>query len=459
MFYKLFIVINFLGVFLINALFPGDVDVQVSAPGEIAAGEEITVNIEISKSDLSSFARLQQELPGGITAEVIKSGNADFNFEDQKVKFIWFKLPQGETVNISYKLKADERLKGSFQLKGSFSYIKENERHSVNLASKAISIQPSPNVDPSRLVDVSNFKPMVEPASAKRGAAEVMCIRQNPYKSADKEGYIVNLLVHKGNKKKFAKIQETVPDGYTAVKEETQDAIFTFKNQTAKFLWMNLPGEPHFVVSYRVVPNEGTQKKPNLTGEFSYIENENTRKVAILEKDIDLSNTGPKHLADIVKSTKVQEVGGKDGLQVESREIAESTEERDIDYSKNRKKVRIEVAEEAQRILQSNAELTNKLEPQSGVYYRVQIAAGHRPIDVESYFDQYNIDKEVRIELHQGWRKYSVGSFSVYKEARDYRVHIWNNTTIDDAFVAAYNNGDRITVQEALMITNHKWYK
>ena len=458
MFYKLFLLINFLGVFLINTLFPGGADVRIDAPNEIVAGEEVTVRIKISKSELNSFARLQQELPGGITAEVVESDNAEFKFEDQKVKFIWLSVPEDETINLAYKLRANDRLEGSFQLKGSFDYILENERKSVALASKEIKIQPSPNIDPNMRVDVSDFKPMVEKPSPKASLADVKCIRQNPYK-VDEESYVVNLLVHKGNKKKFAKIQETVPEGFTAVKKETKDAIFTFKEQTAKFLWMNLPSEPHFVVSYRLVPKEGTTGKPDLKGEFSYIEDENTRKVAIVEKDIDLTNTETEHLAEIIKSSKVQQVGGETGLKVETREMARETEERDIDYSKNRGEVRIEVADEAQRILQSNAKLTNKLEPQSGVYYRVQIAAGHRPIDVESYFDKYNIEKEVRIELHEGWRKYSVGSFDIYKEARDYRVHIWNNTSINDAFVAAYNSGDRITVQEALMITNHKWYK
>lgn len=456
MYYKLLLLFHFLGVLLINALFPGDVDIEVVAPSEMEAGEEITVRVTIKKSEFQSFARLQQDLPGGITAEAIQTGNAEFKFEDQKVKFIWLKLPTDEKITLSYKLKANQRLKGTFSLAGSFSFIENNERKNIELTAQAINIKPSPDIDPNLIVDVSDFKPMAQPSYTRTVASSVSCIRQVPYQAAEGEGYVVNVLVSKGNKKKFAKIQETVPEGYTAVKEEAQGAIFTFKDQTAKFLWMNLPSDPYFVVSYKLIPSTEGAGEPELEGQFSFIEDENTRNIQIVEKDVDLSNTDKQHLAQIIETSEVQTIQAEGGLQVESREIAE---QRDIDYSKNRDKVKIEIAEEAQRILDENAKLTHKLEPQSGVYYRVQIAAGHRPINIERYFDKYNIDKEVRIELHDGWRKYSVGSFGIYKGARDYRVHIWNTTEIDDAFVAAYNNGDRITVQEALMITNHKWYR
>ncbi|MFP4019862.1 MAG: hypothetical protein ACLFUH_11500 [Bacteroidales bacterium] len=455
MIYKLILLIHFLGMLVASFMFPGDIKVDVSAPGEVEAGQEMIVEIKLDKSDLRSFARLQHTVPGGLEAEVLESSNAEFKFEDQKVKFIWFQLPEEEEVTVSYKLTVNERLKGDFNLEGSFAYVDRNERKSVELTPMSVNINPSSSVDEDMLVDVDEYKPLAETPSSERDVADVSCIRQKPYQVEGEDEYIVNLLVNKGDKQKFAKIQEEIPEGYTAVKEDEKGAIFTFKDQIAKFLWMNLPAEPFFVISYKLVPSDEAESKPQLNGEFSFIENENTRNIDIVEADVNLEDKSKENLAEVLQSTASPRITGGEDLNIETSEITEEEEKTD----RSRGKVNVEIAEEAKRILAENTKLTNKLEPQSGVYYRVQVAAGHRPIDVDKYFSKYKIDKEVRTELHEGWRKYSVGSFSVYKEARDYRMKIWNTTEIDDAFVAAYNNGDRITVQEALMITNNKWYR
>jgi len=454
MFYKLLLLINLLGLLSVNVLVNGDVKVDVNAPGQVEAGQEMTVSITLDKSELRSFARFQQQLPGGLEAEVVEAGHAEFKFEDQSVKFIWLKLPPEEQINISYRVKVNERLKGVFELGGAFSYIEDNERQSVDLPAKSVTINPSPSMEPEMLVDVGDFKPMAQPPSRRASIQGVQCIRQKPTALEQGPGYLVNLLVHKGDKEKFAKIQEQIPQGYEAVQQEGQGAIFTFKDQTAKFLWMNLPSEPFFVISYRLIPTNGEQA-PQINGQFSFIENDNTRNIDIVQRDVNLEDTSRDHLLSIISSAEGPQItaGGLDARDNEMQDRASAEKPR------KKGRVRIEIAREAKRILEENARLTSKLEPQSGVYYRVQIAAGHRPINVKRYFNQYDIEKEVRTELHDGWRKYSVGSFPIYKKARDYRVHIWNTTTIDDAFVAAYNDGTRITVQEALMITNHKWYK
>lgn len=443
MFRSLLLLVNMFVLFILNTLFSG-VSVNMDAPGQVEAGTEILVEITLNKSDFDSFARFQQEIPGGLTPVPVKTANSDFSFKDQKVKFIWLKLPSEDQFTISYKLKVDQRLKGTFNLGGTFSYIANNERKSVDIDPKFIAINPSPDIDPKLIVDVNDFKTLVTPVQASEPSVDqVKCIRQTPYLAESGNEYQVNLLVNKGNKEKFAKIQETVPEGYSAVAVESKDAIFTFKNQTVKLLWMNLPSDPYFVVSYKLVPKDGINEAPELDGTFSYIEDENTLSVNITEKDVNLQNVSDENLLAIISTSK-QDI------------TAPVNYEQPQDYSG---KVKIEIAESALKLIQQDTKLTNMLEPESGIYYRVQVAAGHRPININRYFKKYNLDKEVRTEFHEGWRKYSVGSFYVYKAARDYRVHIWNTTTIDDAFVSAYNDGKRVTVQEALMITNHEWYR
>jgi hypothetical protein len=456
--YNIILMINLLSVIALNFLMPGrlGVDIDVHAPSEIDAGHAATIRINLDKSNIRSFARFQHKLPGGLDAEVVNDGNADFRFEDQTVKFIWLKLPQEEEINISYKINVNKRLKGNFQLEGSFDYIDNNERRSVSVGEKMISIRPSPSMDPEQLVDVGEFKPLVRPAPQEDYRRQVRCIRQRPYQK-EGDAFQVNLLVNKGDKEKFAKIQENIPEGYRAVEQEGKGAIFTFKNQKAKFLWMNLPPDRIFVVSYKLVPETDEIDNPDIEGNFSYIEDRNTREIDIEELNVNLEDADQNHLLSVLRDQRPPVITADEGLTANDEEFRY---EQSANESVNPQgKVKIEIAEEAKRLLEENANLTHKLEPQSGVYYRVQIAAGHRPINVDRYFDKYDIDKEVRTELHEGWRKYSVGSFSVYKEARDYRVHLWNTTTIDDAFVSAYNDGRRITVQEALMVTNHKWYR
>lgn len=428
---------------LLNSIFSDKVSLVLHSSDQVEAGSEIYVEITLSKSDYESFARFQQEIPAGLNPVPVNTANADFSFSDQKIKFVWLRLPAENEITISYKLQVDQRLKGRFNLDGRFSYIADNERRSVDVTPKTIVITPSPDIDPNLVVDIADFKPLVTSSYVLADANQVKCIRQTPYKSNGLNEYVVNILVNKGNKEKFAKIQETIPAGFNAVSIDNKDAIFTFKDQTVKMLWMNLPNEPYFVVSYKLVPEPENTEKPNLSGTFSFIENDNTLSIDIDEKEVNLTNRSAENLMAVLSS-------------MPSTTSLSEPATKPYDHSG---KVTIEIAESALKQLRQDTKLTKMLEPETGVYYRVQIAAGHRPINIDRYFKKYNLDKEVRTELHEGWRKYSVGSFNVYKAARDYRVHIWNTTSIDDAFVAAYNNGKRITVQEALMIANHDWVR
>jgi hypothetical protein len=213
---------------------------------------------------------------------------------------------------------------------------------------------------------------------------------------------------------------------------------------------------------------------PIIKGTFSYINDDKTQSIPIVEKDVSLANLTPELVKSILLTSTELAVNEPVKKPTIDQEVKESVKPVVSNVSKNKQ---TEVKKEPDTINKKGLEYvkqttkpviaakvpfietSTQLEPTNGIYFRVQLAAGHRPVNVKRYFHKYKLDNTIYKENHEGWIKYSVGTFNVYKDARDYRVHIWKTTTIADAFVAAYNEGKRITVQEALMVSSQRWYQ
>ena len=129
---------------LATLLFSGTLIAQVSVstelPATVAPGASFNMKVNVAKGDVSGFAKLQQILPPGFTAEAGESANATFSFKDQKVKFLWMALPNDD-FTVSYKVNVDASLSGNQIIDGTFAYIQDNETEKFIIPKDIISIQ------------------------------------------------------------------------------------------------------------------------------------------------------------------------------------------------------------------------------------------------------------------------------------------------------------------------------
>ncbi len=134
------ITLNLFALVVLKFIFGGDVTIKQKVPENIQPGENFTVEVQIEKGDREGFAKWQQKLPVGFIAEAKSTSGATFSFKNQEVKLIWMSLPDENEFSISYLIKTDPNLNGTFQLDGKFSFIEENERRDINSPSYSITI-------------------------------------------------------------------------------------------------------------------------------------------------------------------------------------------------------------------------------------------------------------------------------------------------------------------------------
>ncbi len=481
MFKYAFLIINFFSVLFVTSALEDGVIIEDNTPAVLAPGEERIVEISINKGDVHSFAKLQIDLPDGLTAEAGATFGASFTFKDQKAKFIWMELPQEQVFTVSYKLKADPSAKGNKVITGAFSYIKSNQRVDYEMQSKMVEIGGS-----------------VADTQTPQNGGSFACIRTVTDMGSGE--FLVKLDVVNAANEGFVKIRENIPTGFTAIENESRGAILTIDAYSVKYIWFDAPLSSSYSVSYRLTGGMGD---PELSGTFSYVESDAPREMAIMssgtivraekadtadqpDEDFDELNNDSNAQNDADAKAEREAEAQRLALEeqkraTEAKKLEEAKAEADrLAAAEQKKKEEAEriaaqkradalAAEKARQDAAARAEkeaddaeastTTAIPDPETGVSYKVQIAAAHRVVDAKYFKSRHGFDENFGIENHEGWVKYTAGSFEMYKQARDDRERIKNRYDFRGPFVTAYNDGVRITVQEALMITRQKWYK
>ena len=389
-----------LSIFIASIFVPPEssIFVEQSFPTEVKPGTEFTVTLTVHKGKQTGFARLQQFLPKGFTAEAIDTKKAQFINDEESAKFIWISLPADEVFSVSYKVKVSDNIDGKQVVNGLFYYIQDEKTQKlaldpieITVSNSAIEAQNRPNVE-RKLISV------------------------NP----DKGEYRVELTIHPNQETSGAQFIDDIPVNFNASAIETFGSTFTFEGQKAVFSWTTFPTESSFTISY-LVHSSSSKTAPEINGMLVYGTDEN-KSESERSAEVIADDATPDSIIDaLISSENERQLMAAKALESNNTTASATT---------------------------ANVDL-NLPAPQTGIFYKVQICATRKsPARNGQFFEKkYKVTDNVELTNHEGWKKYIIGSFSSYEEAKAFGIK--TKELVKDAFIVAYDNGERIPVNQA----------
>ncbi|MDA3890702.1 MAG: hypothetical protein PF517_03455 [Salinivirgaceae bacterium] len=283
---RIFIKLIILLVFISGSVNGQEEGILISVPKEVKAGNEFLMIISLPENHMQGVARMQIELPNGFTPEVKEKMNADFRFKNQKATFQWLSYPENQPVEVKLTITVAPQLEGYFVLKGVANWINSTEPLRSNIYPQVITVIPGETTEDMLIARQEKTKITYDDFTSEG----VACIRQVPFEENGE--VIVNVMVSKGDLNKYGKIQEKIPVGYRVENVKSHNAIFIFneRQQLVKYMWMNMPSTPKFIVTYKLIPEvKIDESNPFIIyGTFYYAENNMTQTVDVQERGIEL---------------------------------------------------------------------------------------------------------------------------------------------------------------------------
>jgi len=462
----LFILINSLS-FFIYSLFSGDGGITVTSniPKNITPGKEVQVEIKINKGSQSGFAKMQLELPEGLNINELDSKGANFSFVDGIAKWVWSSLPMDNEIIIKFNLVADAGASGIKTVAGKYSYVENNGKQVVemdpvevtigegaagntNAANTQTTAQTPSTTTNSTTTAVNtattenNNQNPIQPNTNSEPSGNITVQRTIAKGNVEGE-YVVNLKVNKGLTKGFARYSDDLPADMSAKAGKTEGASFSVSDGKIKFVWVAVPEKEELDLSYTIT---GVNKSINLDGEYSYLEQNQSKKYLLPVETITVASPQTAN-TNTATETNTLTANTSTETPVNTNTTSEGTVKTNTTTT------------ETPTVTgsQPNETFTKK---EGNVNYMVQIGAfTNSAVGTSRLSKKFNISEKIKSEMQGGFSKFMVGDHPEYKKARDHREKVRDVNKVATAFVVAYNTGKRITVQEALMISNQKWYK
>ena len=453
-----FILINSLTLFIFG-LFQTDnsVTIKNNIPSNFIVGQEVAVEFRISKGIQTGFAKFQLELPDGISIIKKDEMNSIYSIQNGVAQWIWSEVPEDEELLIKLTLVASELGIGIKTFNSNYSFIEKNEKKVINMLPLEASIQN--NIINNK---VSVIKDTLTKAEPNTSIDVVRLISDGP--NANEK--TITIKIKKGDTKGFAKYSDEIDLNLNAKAIKTDGSSFSVSDGKIKFVWVDVPTKSELEVSYHIDLNN---KNSNiLKGEYSYLEKNQSKKYIVKPDSLVIGK-----LKDEINLQAVQKTEAAKSI-VQENESNQLTSKKIIEDSKSNLTVEktSTLVTEAPNLVKKEANELKTIPAKADIVketpqivnadpnFVVQIGAfKNTKIVATVLIKKYRITDKIVDELHDGFSKFMVGNHNLYKEARKHRDIIKSKHGVKDAFIAAYNVGKRITVQEALMVSKQSWFK
>lgn len=446
----LIILFNTFAVFLFSILF-GDSPITVvgNFPKNVNPGYDFVAEITVNEAKLDGYAKLSFQVPKGFLVKEIESKNGVFKFKKNVATLTWKNLNSTDDLKLKFLVTAIVKTIGVKKLEAKFSYILNNKKVAVSMPTAEIFVGETEEpiiapVDTIKKVAIDNSKKnsldtMVAKVtvSADKPSLDnpiepnstIVCNRTFVNGKKPNE-VLVEVRIAKGSITGFSKYQDLLPVGCKVKSGATNGSSFSVADGKVKFVWVTLPADEELKISYTLERTPSMPLEVGLDkGEFSYLEKNQSKKTSLPSLTVSFIATNSTTANTDSKLNNTNQIG--------SSKTVKTTDAKPV-------------------LSETNRPIISKND--GNVSFLVQIGAFKAQTSTDKLAALYNLKETIKTDMHEGFHKFMIGNFDAYKQARLRREEVTQDGCIG-AFVAAYNGSIRITVQEALMISNQKWFK